>query len=95
MAKLDLGVALEGVLNKLVAEMEREGMELAYNVQAYASVRGLKATVQLSLTAKGKLCPKCGKQSTAPMGDWRNDPDNPKGVRYVCPDCAAQAKVPA
>jgi len=89
MAELNLGEMLERVLNRLVADLQREGVTLSYNVQAYASKRGMKATVQLSVTPIPLVCQECKKDSIAPLGEWRNTPGI-QGVRYVCPECFAK-----
>lgn len=82
----DLGVALERVLNRLVEECRWEGVDLSYNVQAYASKRGMNATVQLCVRPLEQACPECKQSVATPLGEWRNDPSY-KGTRYVCPDC--------
>lgn len=52
MAEKHLGMVLEDVLNRLVADLEKEGVELSYNVNFYASKRGMRATVQLCVSPK-------------------------------------------
>ena len=52
MAESNLGAMLESVLNRMVADLEKEGVGLSYSVQAYASKRGMRATVQLCVTPK-------------------------------------------
>lgn len=52
MAELNLVATLESVLNRMVADLQKEGVELSYNVNAYASPRGMRATVQLCVTPK-------------------------------------------
>jgi len=89
MAELILGEMLERVLNRLVDDLKREGVTLSYNVQAYASKRGMKATVQLSVKPVVMVCPECLKDVITNFGDWRNTPGI-QGVRYVCPECFAK-----
>ena len=52
MGGLNLGATLESVLNRMVADLEKEGVELSYNVNFYSSKRGMRATVQLCVTPK-------------------------------------------
>jgi len=52
MAEMNLAATLESVLKRMVADLEKEDVELSYSVQAYASKRGMRATVQLCVTSK-------------------------------------------
>lgn len=86
MAALDLGEMLVHVLSRVAAELKREGFDLSYDVQAYASRRGAKATVQLSVMPVTLACPECKLTVATPFSEWRNVPGI-SGVRYVCPEC--------
>jgi transposase-like protein len=86
MAALDLGELLVHVLSRVAEEVKREGFDLCYSVQAYASRRGAKATVQLSVMPISQVCPECKLTVVAPFSEWRNTPGS-LGVRYVCPEC--------
>jgi len=48
----EIGEKLEKVLNRIVSEMQQDGVDLQYSVNLYASRRGVNATIQLQIREK-------------------------------------------